>query len=73
MADNASSPYSLLTIFFHCGHGDLDLECLHILLRFMAIGEEKKLVLSRRIATVWVVISMFVAIPDRYHRFMAHR
>ena len=34
----------------------------HILLRFMAIGEEKKLVLSRRIATVWVVISMFVAI-----------
>jgi sodium/proline symporter len=34
----------------------------HILLRFMAIHEEKKLVLSRRIATVWVVISMGVAI-----------
>ena len=34
----------------------------HILLRFMAIENEEKLVLSRRIATVWVVISMFVAI-----------
>ena len=34
----------------------------HILLRFMAIEEEKKLVLSRRIATVWVLISMCVAI-----------
>lgn len=34
----------------------------HILLRFMAIEDEKKLVLSRRIATVWVVISMGVAV-----------
>lgn len=34
----------------------------HILLRFMAIKEAKKLTLSRRIATVWVVISLSVAI-----------
>ena len=34
----------------------------HILLRFMAIEDEKKLVLSRRIASVWVVIAMSVAI-----------
>lgn len=34
----------------------------HILLRFMAIEDEKKLKLSRRVATVWVVISMGVAI-----------
>ena len=34
----------------------------HILLRFMAIEEEKKLNDSRRIATIWVVISMFIAV-----------
>ncbi len=34
----------------------------HILLRFMAIDDEKKLTLSRRIATVWVVISMALSI-----------
>ncbi len=34
----------------------------HILLRFMAIEDEKKLTLSRRVATSWVVISMGVAV-----------
>ena len=34
----------------------------HILLRFMAIKEEKKLNDSRRIASIWVVISMFIAV-----------
>ena len=34
----------------------------HILLRFMAIENEEKLVLSRRIASVWVVISMSVSV-----------
>ena len=34
----------------------------HILLRFMAIEDENKLKLSRRVATVWVVISMAVAV-----------
>ncbi len=34
----------------------------HILLRFMAIEDENKLKTSRRIASVWVVISMAVAV-----------
>lgn len=34
----------------------------HILLRFMAIEDEKKLTTSRRIASIWVIISMFTAI-----------
>ena len=34
----------------------------HILLRFMAIENEKKLPLARRVASVWVTISMAVAI-----------
>lgn len=34
----------------------------HILLRFMAIRDEKELKTSRRIAAVWVVISMAVAV-----------
>ncbi len=34
----------------------------HILLRFMAIRDEKKLTLSRRVATIWVFIAMGVAI-----------
>ncbi len=34
----------------------------HILLRFMAIKDSKKLTLSRRVATVWVFIAMSVAI-----------
>ena len=34
----------------------------HILLRFMAIRNEKELTVSRRIASIWVVISMAVAV-----------
>ncbi len=34
----------------------------HILLRFMAIDDKNKLKLSRRVASVWVVISMAVAV-----------
>ena len=34
----------------------------HILLRFMAIEDHKKLKLSRRVASIWVVISMGVAV-----------
>ena len=33
----------------------------HVLLRFMAIEDENKLSLSRRVATVWVTVSMAVA------------
>lgn len=34
----------------------------HILLRFMAIGDENKVRISRRIASIWVVLAMGVAI-----------
>ena len=34
----------------------------HILLRFMAIEDDSKLKLSRRVASVWVVISMGIAV-----------
>ncbi|MBQ4082405.1 MAG: sodium/proline symporter [Clostridia bacterium] len=34
----------------------------HILLRFMAIEDENKLKLSRRVASIWVVISMGIAV-----------
>ncbi len=34
----------------------------HILLRFMAIDDANKLKLSRRVASIWVVISLFVAV-----------
>ena len=34
----------------------------HVLLRFMAINDSKKLKTSRRVATIWVVISLAVAI-----------
>lgn len=34
----------------------------HILLRFMAIDDHKNLVISRRVATIWVVISMAVSV-----------
>ena len=34
----------------------------HILLRFMAIEDDSKLALSRRIGSIWVVISMAIAI-----------
>ncbi len=34
----------------------------HILLRFMAIEDKNKLKLSRRVASVWVVISMAIAV-----------
>ena len=34
----------------------------HILLRFMAIKDSKKLKMSRRVATIWVVISLAVGV-----------
>ena len=34
----------------------------HILLRFMAIKDESKLKLSRRVASIWVVIAMAIAV-----------
>lgn len=57
-----ANPYSILTICSLLAWGLGYFGMPHILLRFMAIEDEKKLPLSRRVATVWVVISMSVAI-----------
>ena len=61
-ATGGSNPYSLLTICSLLAWGLGYFGMPHILLRFMAIGDEKKLSLSRRVATSWVVVSMAVAV-----------
>ena len=57
-----AAPYSALTIVSTAAWGLGYFGMPHILLRFMAIEDEKKLKLSRRVATIWVVISLFVAV-----------
>ena len=57
-----TKPYDLLTIASTLAWGFGYFGMPHILLRFMAIEDKNKLKTSRRIATVWVVISMAVAI-----------
>lgn len=61
-AAGASKPYGLLSIFSMMAWGLGYFGMPHILVRFMSIEDEKKLVLSRRIASIWVVIAMSVAI-----------
>ena len=58
----ASGSYGIISIVstFAWGLGYFGMP--HVLLRFMAIEDENKLSLSRRVATVWVTISMAVAI-----------
>ena len=56
------SPYGWLTVVSTMAWGLGYFGMPHILLRFMAIKKEADIPLSRRIATVWVFISMFVAI-----------
>lgn len=58
----AAVPYSPLTIASTLAWGLGYFGMPHILLRFMAARKESELKLSRRIASVWVVISMAVAI-----------
>ena len=58
----SASPYGTLTIISTLAWGLGYFGMPHILLRFMAIEDEKKLVLSRRVATIWVFIAMSVAI-----------
>lgn len=55
-------PYTLLTICSTLAWGLGYFGMPHILLRFMAIEDDSKLKLSRRVASVWVVISMAVAV-----------
>ena len=57
-----SSPYGILTIVSTMAWGLGYFGMPHILLRFMAIKDENKIKVSRRIASIWVVISMAVAI-----------
>ncbi|MGN0661052.1 MAG: sodium/proline symporter PutP [Oscillospiraceae bacterium] len=62
-AETASATdYGALTIVSTLAWGLGYFGMPHILLRFMATKEEKKLKLSRRIATGWVVISLSVAV-----------
>lgn len=59
---DTSTAYSGLTIASTLAWGLGYFGMPHILLRFMGIQDENKLKISRRIASVWVVISMAVAI-----------
>ncbi len=61
-ATNSASDYGIISIVstFAWGLGYFGMP--HVLLRFMAIEDANKLKLSRRIASVWVVISMAIAI-----------
>ena len=61
-ASGGTSPYYGLTIASTLAWGLGYFGMPHILLRFMGIEDENKLKTSRRIASVWVVISMFIAI-----------
>jgi len=55
-------PYGFLTIMSTMAWGLGYFGMPHVLLRFMAIREEKKLTVSRRIAVVWVVIALGTAV-----------
>ena len=61
-ADGTSAPYGFITIISTLAWGLGYFGMPHILLRFMAIEDEEKLSISRRVAIVWVVISMAVAV-----------
>lgn len=55
-------PYPIISIISMIAWGLGYFGMPHILLRFMAIEDKNKIKLSRRIASVWVVIAMAVAI-----------
>ncbi len=57
-----TKPYSALTIASTLAWGLGYFGMPHILLRFMAIEKVEKIKLARRVASIWVVISMAVAI-----------
>ena len=59
---SGAAPYNFLTIVSTLAWGLGYFGMPHILLRFMAIEDDAKLKTSRRIATIWVVISMFIAV-----------
>lgn len=59
---NTAQPYSGLKIASMIAWGLGYFGMPHVLLRFMAIREEKQLKTSRRIAIVWVLISLVAAV-----------
>ena len=61
VADGAATSYGALPVASTLAWGLGYFGMPHIILRFMAIEDENKLKLSRRIASAWVVISMGVA------------
>lgn len=62
VATGAAAPYGGLNIVTMLAWGLGYFGMPHILLRFMAIEDENKLKLSRRVASIWVVISLAVAV-----------
>ena len=63
VADSGSSQsYNLLHIITTVSWGLGYFGMPHILLRFMAIDDEKNLKLSRRVASIWVTIAMGIAV-----------
>ncbi|MBQ5996219.1 MAG: sodium/proline symporter [Clostridia bacterium] len=62
VADGATTSYGALPVASTLAWGLGYFGMPHILLRFMAIENKDKLKLSRRVASVWVVISMGVAV-----------
>ncbi|MCR5294319.1 MAG: sodium/proline symporter [Lachnospiraceae bacterium] len=61
-ASGTASSYGFLDIISTLAWGLGYFGMPHILLRFMAIRDEKELATSRRIASVWVVLSMGIAV-----------
>lgn len=57
-----ASTYGLITIVSTLAWGLGYFGMPHILLRFMAIEDENKLKLSRRVACIWVVISLTIGV-----------
>ena len=61
-SSGAAGPYGFITIISTLAWGLGYFGMPHILVRFMSIRDENELKLSRRIAAIWVFISMGVAI-----------
>ncbi len=61
-ASGGADPYGFIRIVSMMAWGLGYFGMPHILVRFMAIRDENELTLSRRIAAVWVVVSMGVAV-----------
>lgn len=59
---NTSTAFSAISVVSTLAWGLGYFGMPHILLRFMAIENPNKIKISRRVASVWVVISMFIAI-----------